>query len=182
MTLRFLRSLWKIITQRMTLFRCRVYRSRDVRTGRPTVPRAEGGAVIQFVSAPRRVPEERTARLAVAIGEVSPDLKPPGIVDAAGDEGGRLRARRIREHPAAAHAPAPPRSWGCRSRRSIVIVSSSVVHRTMCFQINPRNRRHKAHVQRKVCIRMQTDIHFQLSQHPIHPHVFKTLVERTFSV
>ena len=44
MTLRFLRSLWKIITQRMTLFRCRVYRSRDVRTGRPTVPRAEGGA------------------------------------------------------------------------------------------------------------------------------------------
>ena len=134
-------------------------------------------AVIQFVSAPRRVPEERTARLAVAIGEVSPDLKPPGIVDAAGDEGGRLRARRIREHPAAAHAPAPPRSWGCRSRRSIVIVSSSVVHRTMRFQINPRNRRHKAHVQRKVCIRMQTDIHFQLSQHPIHPHGFKTLVE-----
>ena len=146
---------------------------------RPAVrtPRAEGGAVIQFVSAPRRVPEERTARLAVAIGEVSPDLKPPGIVDAAGDEGGRLRARRIREHPAAAHAPAPPRGWGCGSRRSIVIVSSSVVHRTMRFQINPRNRRHKAHVQRKVCIRMQTDIHFQFSQHPIHPHGFKTLVE-----
>ena len=136
-------------------------------------------AARSFNSCPPLVGYQRSepARLAVAIGEVSPDLKPPGIVDAAGDEGGRLRARRIREHPAAAHAPAPPRSWGCRSRRSIVIVSSSVVHRTMCFQINPRNRRHKAHVQRKVCIRIQTDIHFQLSQHPIHPHGFKTLVE-----
>ena len=134
-------------------------------------------AVIQFVSAPRRVPEERT--------------RPPrgsdrrSLARSHAARQRRRRRRRGRETPRTAH-PGTPRSrtrpsaaaWlGCRSRRSIVIVSSSVVHRTMRFQINPRNRRHKAHVQRKVCIRMQTDIHFQFSQHPIHPHGFKTLVE-----
>ena len=58
------------------------------------------------MAALRRIPEKRSARLAVAVGEGPSDRQPPRVVDAAGDEGGSPRARDVREHAAAADGDA----------------------------------------------------------------------------
>ena len=65
-------------------------------------------ALVQLVAALRRVPEKRSAHLAVAVGEVPSDLQPPRVVDAAGDEGGSPRARDVREHAASPTLSPPP--------------------------------------------------------------------------